>query len=416
LVVLWVAITASLLAVREVLLPFLLAVFLAYVIEPPVSWLAQRHIKGRSVGRLGAVVGIYLAVFALLTLMGIYLVPQVSGEAARLASWTAEEANHADERLDALAEWANGVAARVDAPVHVINSGASVDAPPPVVDVVAGAPVEGERVAVEAPQDGFEIDVAIIARDTLQRSRGLLDPGTGVKIAGRIQAWVGGVLGGVFRFFLVLMLTAFLLADTDRIKRFFFSIVPMEDRAHYDDLLARVDHGLSGVVRGQLTICLINGVLTLIGLLLFQVKYAFVLAGVAAVFSLIPIFGSILSTIPIVVVAFVNAGPMTAVGVLVWIIGIHLLEANLLNPKVMGDAAKIHPAVVVLALVAGEHFYGIAGALFAVPLTSIGLTIFRFVHAKASELQGDLDAHSAPAWRRRPKPPPKVRVWREPRH
>ena len=61
---------------------------------------------------------------------------------------------------------------------------------------------------------------------------------------------------------------------------------------------------------------------------------------------------------------------------LAWIIGIHLVEANFLNPKIMGDAAKIHPVLVVFALIAGEHSYGLVGALFAVPVASIIQTIF----------------------------------------
>ncbi len=63
---------------------------------------------------------------------------------------------------------------------------------------------------------------------------------------------------------------------------------------------------------------------------------------------------------------------------LAWIIGIHLAEANFLNPKIMGGAAKIHPVLVVFALIAGEHSYGLVGALFAVPVASIIQTIFMY--------------------------------------
>jgi predicted PurR-regulated permease PerM len=140
-----------------------------------------------------------------------------------------------------------------------------------------------------------------------------------------------------------------------------------------------VDRGLSGVIRGQLLICFINGVLTYLGLWLFHVKYSLLLAGIAAVMSLVPIFGSILSSIPIVAIALVSSGTFDikqGVSVLGWIILIHLVEANFLNPKIMGGAAKIHPVLVVFALIAGEHTYGLVGALFAVPVASIIQTIF----------------------------------------
>jgi putative heme transporter len=95
--------------------------------------------------------------------------------------------------------------------------------------------------------------------------------------------------------------------------------------------------------------------------------------------SLIPIFGSILSSVPIVAVALISSGNFDlrkGVSVLAWIVLIHLVEANFLNPKIMGNAAKIHPVLVVFALIAGEHSYGLVGALFAVPVASIIQTIF----------------------------------------
>ena len=65
--------------------------------------------------------------------------------------------------------------------------------------------------------------------------------------------------------------------------------------------------------------------------------------------SIIPIFGSILSSIPAVSIGLTQDF-WTALWVLLWIIGIHQIEANLLNPKIIGVAAKIHPVLVVFAL------------------------------------------------------------------
>ncbi len=101
--------------------------------------------------------------------------------------------------------------------------------------------------------------------------------------------------------------------------------------------------------------------------------------------SLIPIFGSILSSIPIVSIALVSSGRfdvLQGLKVTGWIVFIHLVEANFLNPKIMGDAAKIHPVVVVFALIAGEHSYGLVGALFAVPVASIIQTLFLYFRRK----------------------------------
>src|SRR5690606_38618202 len=137
-------------------------------------------------------------------------------------------------------------------------------------------------------------------------------------------------------------------------------------RASFARWLRRADRGLSGVVRGQVIICGVNGVLSGIGFALLGVKYWPLLAVLAAVFSLIPIFGAILSSIPAVLVALTQS-PWTALWVLLWILGIHQVEANVLNPKIMGDSAKLHPVLVIFALVVGEHSYGLPGALFALP-------------------------------------------------
>jgi predicted PurR-regulated permease PerM len=137
----------------------------------------------------------------------------------------------------------------------------------------------------------------------------------------------------------------------------------------------RIDAGLSGVVRGQLAICFINGLLSAIGFACIGLKYWPVMALIAAIFSLIPIFGSIASAIPAVAIGLTQSLP-TAFFALAWIVGIHQLEANLLNPKIMGDAAKIHPVLVIFSLLVGEHFFQVVGALLAVPTMSIAQSLF----------------------------------------
>ena len=74
-------------------------------------------------------------------------------------------------------------------------------------------------------------------------------------------------------------------------------IFATETQPAFDRLLHRFDRGLAGVLRGQLLICLVNGVLSAIGFWLFDLKYWPLMALLAAVGSLIPIFGSILSSI-----------------------------------------------------------------------------------------------------------------------
>jgi predicted PurR-regulated permease PerM len=179
----------------------------------------------------------------------------------------------------------------------------------------------------------------------------------------------------IFTLFMTLMLGAYLMLTYEKIFAFFRGLAAPSSRGSFDRFVRSLDRGLSGVVRGQLLICLVNGVLSAIGFWIFGLKYWPILSVVAGMMSLIPIFGSILSSIPAVAIGL-SQSPATAFGVLAWIVGIHQLEANFLNPKIIGDAAKIHPVLVVFALITGEHFFQLAGALFAVPCMSIAQTIF----------------------------------------
>ncbi|MFI5402686.1 MAG: AI-2E family transporter, partial [Planctomycetota bacterium] len=177
---------------------------------------------------------------------------------------------------------------------------------------------------------------------------------------------------------LVLMITAFLCIDKPRLVAFIHSIPPDRHRETWLRLAGYLDRGLAGVIRGQLLICLVNGILTWIGLQFLDVRYSLLLGLVAGVFSIIPIFGTILSSIPIVLIAWGTSGMERAAFTLGWILMIHFIEANFLNPKIMGSASKIHPVVVIFALIAGENAYGISGALLAVPAASILQSCFRF--------------------------------------
>ncbi|HUJ76155.1 MAG TPA: AI-2E family transporter, partial [bacterium] len=186
--------------------------------------------------------------------------------------------------------------------------------------------------------------------------------------------------------FLVFMLAAFLLVNPGRIYAFFRSMVPEQHQPAYAEWLARLDEGLSGVVRGQVIICLINGFVTAAGIYYLRVPFWFTLSIVATVCSLIPIFGVLISSVPIVIMAL-SVSPYTALLAVLWILLIHFIEGNFLNPKILGDAARIHPVLIVFALVTGEYINGVVGALLAVPIFSVLYNTFRYLQAVAERVE-----------------------------
>ena len=117
---------------------------------------------------------------------------------------------------------------------------------------------------------------------------------------------------------------------------------------------------------------------------------------VATVFSVIPIFGTIISSVPAVLLGLQH-GLGTGFLVLLWIVIIHQLEANVLNPKIMGDAALLHPVLIIFALLAGEHLFGIAGALLAVPVLSIAQSLFLHFREAIFNTGGGMRSSRPPA-------------------
>ena len=368
LIALWVPALIALIVVREVLLPFLLALFLAYVIAPPVRWLSQKTTLPRWV----AVVVLYAVAGSAIWLGGRIVVPQLYREVQRLAGESAALYQQlSDENIEKESRELASLVERYNLPVSVVLD----DLDPGVGDAAPTSNV-------------ISIDLVKITQGVIRDAKEFLRL-QATHALSQIRAIIAWLVRFVFSTFLVLMLAAFVVADSERIVDFLLSLAPHHERQRIRNLLGRIDTGLSGVVRGQLTICIINGVLTIVGLLLLKVKFAFLLGILAAVFSLVPIFGSILSTIPIVIVAL-SSGMSSAFLALLWIVTIHALEANLLNPKIMGDAAKIHPLLVILALIVGEHYYGLAGALLAVPLISILATIFKAARTRALQLDEEI--------------------------
>jgi len=352
---------AALLALAwTALLPFVLAALAAYVIDPLIARLARLRPAGHALPRWVAVLLVYLGIGLLAWVAAVSVLPQVYREALRgLHEARALLSAATPETLQA---WAGEIDAFLQ------RTGVPLDVGP------AGGPGDGR----------FQVDLAAGIAEALAAGSSWLRASVRDVVA-LTQALVAGTLRGILFAVLLFMLTAFISMDGPRILAFFETLVPGEWRADFRRLRHGIDAGLAGVVRGQVTIMVVNAVLTLVGLLVLKVPLAFALTALVFVLSIVPIFGTILSSLPIVLLALLDGVPK-GLAALAWILAVHALESYLLNPKIMGDAARIHPVLVVLALVIGERTAGITGALLAVPVMSVFVAIFRFLHKKLAVL------------------------------
>lgn len=374
---------------HAVLLPFVLALLIAYVLTPAVTWAETKRVP-RAVAILlvyGAVLGSAVAFFVLAAPRLVREVRGLSREVpALLSDVKGRVIPEVASRLRAL----GGGAVAIQAPESREEEAGVVATPQEdgriFVDIGTGfrvTEVPGGFVVEPAREKGKAFDAEQVLSELVGKSVSFVQENS-IQIAKMGRDLVAGVSRVIFLFFITLMLAAYIMLTREKIFAFLTSFLRPGSQPQFQILLSRIDRGLSGVVRGQLIICLVNGVLSAIGFAFVGLKYWPVLALVAAVFSLIPIFGSIVSSVPAVLVGLTQ-GLGTAAFVLAWIVGIHQVEANFLNPKIMGDAAKIHPVLVVFSLLLGEHFFGAVGALLAVPCMSMAISLF--VHFKDVSLE-----------------------------
>ncbi|MFN0063183.1 MAG: AI-2E family transporter [Myxococcaceae bacterium] len=356
---LWLAAFSVLILFHSAVLPFAGAALIAYLVQPHVTRLSRIEIGRWKVPRWTALLIVYGIVFLTLYVFFITVFPRLYGELTRISRDLLHSAQSlTPERTAALT---------VEFEAWLVGRGL-----PPTI------------------ARGSSANVAALLNELAQRTGQLIEQNL-FNIVRMSRLFVGSVLAGVFTLFFMLMVAAFFSIDSAKIGAYVRTLIPPEYAQDIQRLVQRIDRSLDGVVRGQITICLVNGVLTLIGLWIFKVHFAFILATLATILSLVPIFGTILSSIPIVLVALVT-GWKTALAMLAWIVGIHALEAYFLNPKIMGEAARIHPVIVAFSLLAGERSFGIVGALLAVPVAAIVVACFEFVRQKAQPAAGGVAA------------------------
>jgi predicted PurR-regulated permease PerM len=453
-----VSILVGVVYLRHALLPFIIALLIAFVLEPPV-----RMLRRRGVPRWCGVVICYVVIIGGFVSMGMYLAPKLKQESLKVAKTlrgllaevpaTFESIGRDVETIleklegrtpklapsgpmqddEVAAQWGYGP---TPIPYPVFESSDVVALPVIMLGADAenivrlrsdGLSVTGRRSTDEVAADTSRSHIVLKRLDDgvygikfNQANFEVTEQGDGVvtirtrpeigaeiegqsfrnrvikglrssleRFAGTIVAEVVSLVGDIVAILarslilltVILMVTAFILVDTERITGWWRTRIPCRFRDDYDDLVSRLGAGLSGVVRGQLFICLFNGVLSGIGFFIFIPEYALVLAIFAGVMSLIPIFGTIISTLPAALIGLTVSWP-TALAVVGWIGVVHAIEANILSPKIMSREAKIHPVVVIFSLIVGESLLGIMGALLAVPVVSVLQSVMGFVFEK----------------------------------
>lgn len=176
--------------------------------------------------------------------------------------------------------------------------------------------------------------------------------------------------GGLASFMLIIVFSFYFAVQETGIDDFLRIVTPVKHQTYVLGLWKRSQEKIGKWMQGQLVLALIVGVLLYLGLVILGIPYAFLLAVLAALFELIPVFGQILAAVPAIAIAYGHEGlPLAFIVIGLYVI-VQQFESNLIYPLVVKKVVGVPPLLVILALIVGAKLAGFLGILLSVPMAA----------------------------------------------
>jgi predicted PurR-regulated permease PerM len=312
-----------------VLLIFVIAALIALLLNPIVALLQKAHIP-----RGAAVAIVMIGVLAVLTGIGFLLANPISDQVGNFQRQVPHYVRDANNSLADVQTWLD----RKHINIQIKSEGETA------------LQTLGERIG------GGAKSVVSFTRDALQTL---------------VEASLALIL--------VIVLTVYMLVYGNRIGAVVRAVVPTGDGTPQDDFPTRIQAALLGYVRGQLLFSLIMGisagsmlwVLGAVGIFPDGRTYAVAFGAFYGFAELIPYVGPAVGGFPPVVIAALSSHPLDAVWLIIAFVVLQQLEGHVVAPQVFGQALRINPLLVILALLLGGRIAGFIGAFIALPITAI---------------------------------------------
>lgn len=302
----------ALLQVSHVFPPVVLALVTIYLLNPFVSSLERRGVH-----RLAATCLIYTVLLAIVAVALVFLVPMIVHQ-------TQGFVRDFPKTIDRLGAFADRITSDIQRRFPTFDFGSWL----------------GRRV------------------DSVGENLG----GVGVFLLGAVQTVALLVIGPIIAFYL--------LADLPRLRRSFLKLVPPERRGEVIEVAGAVGNAMGGFFRGQLIVAVIVGVLSSVAMLIVGIPYWLVVGMIAGFFNLIPLIGPYIGAIPGILIAGAYRTPIHMLWVALALTIVQQIDNHFISPNVMRLTVRLHPATVMLSLIAGATLAGFWGMLLAVPVTA----------------------------------------------
>lgn len=317
----------------------------AYLLDPIID-----RMEARGLGREQAIGRVFAAIAAVIGLATLILVPSITHEFQILA-----------KNLDGYGEQLQGLAMRAHA----------------YLEETMGRKLPIEPLALlDELRTGFGEDEASVMTAVKDAA-----PNVGRWVAGALSSAVSGGLSVIISMLNLALLPIFayyLLRDWDRLVGMVDDTVPASWRARVRRLATDIDLRLGNYVRGQITICVMMGVLYSIGLLIAGIDLAIVVGVGSGLLFIVPYLGTAVGLVLGTALALLKFGvDWHLLAVWATFAIAQGIEGFIITPKIMGDKVGLHPLVVMIALLVGANLFGIWGMLLAIPVTAAGDVLLR---------------------------------------
>lgn len=193
-----------------------------------------------------------------------------------------------------------------------------------------------------------------------------------------IISYIKGVMGiasAIFNIFVTMIMSIYILLERDRILNFIqkFNKAVFKDGVgeKMNKYIAKTNNIFLKFISTQILDGIIVGIIVSIVLMIMKVKYAILLGFLIGLFNIIPYFGSIIAIAISCIITIFTGGFSQAIWMLVVVVIVQQLDSNILNPKIVGNALKISPILVIFSVTLGGAYFGVLGMFLAIPVIAV---------------------------------------------